>query len=234
MKANLFCLFCTLLPTWIFAQNTMSVKISTGTNSTTNAIFDINGYNIADKEAKTYRVNLPSVAITMLHNKYNNSYVEIAYNNYELRKYINQTNGKTESSTNLYKGMLDMTYNFQTRYIKKTAFRMGLGLGTSLFIDRGKCKTFISGSSYTRIYTGFTSLIIPKIQYWFSEQNFIEVSLPIRTLWFGAIYDKKYEAISETPDVWRSISTSSVHTSLPPSWFHIGLGYQFGVKKKRK
>ena len=232
MKINLFSLICAVLPFPLMAQNAMSVKFSTGVNATTDATFTMNGYNIPDKEAKTYRLNLPSVALTMLHNKKNNSYLEVAYNNYELRKYINQTNGKMESTSNLYKGMLDVSYNFQTKYIKKTAFRLGLALGTSFFIDRAKCTDVIFKSSYTRIHTGFTSLIAPKIQYWFSEQNFIEVSLPMRTFWFGMVADKKQETTVEVPEKWKSISTSSINTTLPPNWFHIGLGYQFGGKKK--
>jgi hypothetical protein len=233
MRANLMCLLSALLSFNMVAQNATSVKISTGVNATTDATFGKNGYDIPDKEAKTYRLNLPSLAVTMFHNKKNNSYVEAAYNNYELRKVINQANGKIGSTTNFYKGMLDLTYNLQTRYFKKTAFKMNLGLGASIFVDRAKCTAVGTPSSYTRVQTGFTSLIIPKIQYWFSEQNFIEVSLPMRTLWFGLITDKNYEP-TETPTAWKSISNSSVQTSLPPNWFHIGLGYQFGKTKKGK
>jgi hypothetical protein len=233
MKTSLPCLFITLLSFNIVAQNAASIKVSSGLNATTDATFTKNGFNVPDKEAKTYRLNLPSVAVTMLHNKKNNSYLEAAYNNYELRKSINQTNGKMESTANLYKGMLDLTYNLQSRYIKETAFRMHLGLGTSFFIDRAKCTAVGNTSSYTRIHTGLTSLIIPKIQYWFSDQNFIEVSLPMRTLWFGLVTDKSYEP-KEAPTAWKSISNSSIQTSLPPNWFHIGLGYQFGKTKKPK
>lgn len=227
------CLFCTLLSFNMIAQNSSSIKFSTGLNATTDATFGKNGYSIPDKEAKTYRINLPSVAVTLLHNKKNNSYFEAAYNNYELRKIINHTNGKIESKSSFYKGMLDLTYNFQTSYIKKTSFRMSLGLGTSIFVERAKCTLLGSTSAYTRINTGLTSLIIPKIQYWFSEQNFIEASLPMRTLWFGVVTDKNYEP-TETGTTWKSISTSSIQTSLPPNWFHIGLGYQFGKIKKGK
>ena len=234
MKATFLCFFTCFTFFDLSAQTASCVKFSTGLNASFDAKIGLNGHTIPDKEAKTYRINLPSVAITFLHNKRNSNYFEAAYNNYELKKYINQSNGKMDATTNTYKGMLDMTYNLQTNYIKKTAFRMGLGFGTSLFIDRSKCSAFATKSSYTRIHSGFTTLIVPKIQYWFSDQNFIEMSLPMRTLWFGMVSEKNYSPTLETPQKWNSKSVSSAVFTLPPNYFHIGIGYQFGSKKVKK
>lgn len=234
MKATFLCFFSCFTFFDLIAQTSSSVKFSTGLNGSYDAQISLNGYTIPGKEAKTYRVSLPSVAFTMLHKKYNSNYLELAYNNYELKKSIHQTNGKTDSEINTYKGMLDATYNFQTKYIKKTAFRMGLGLGTSLFFDRSKCSAFATKSFYTRIHSGFSTLIVPKIQYWFSDQNFIEMSLPMRTLWFGMVSEKSYSPTLETPQEWKSNSTSSAIFTLPPNYFHVGIGYQFSSKKVKK
>ena len=231
MKATFLCFFTCFTLSDLPAQTASSVKFSTGLNGSYDAKINLNGYTIPDKEAKTYRVSLPSVAFTILHKKYNSNYLELAYNNYELKKSIHQTNGKMDSKINTYKGILDVTYNFQTKYIKKTAFRMGLGLGTSLFIDRSKCSAYDIKSSYTRVHSGFSTLIVPKIQYWFSDQNFIEMSLPMRTLWFGMVSEKNYSPTLETPQEWNSKSVSSAVFTLPPNYFHVGIGYQFGTKK---